>query len=684
MSDRSSERGDRPSKLQKVNQLRRSLPHLTASALASVCKTIREEGVPELTQRKHIAEAARASLEDTGHGPIVEALRLQEGSKRVEVPGVNFWGLLQQAILDPGSSYARYFWKQIALQPPTPMRAWRLALYTDEIVPGNPLAVQTKRKIWACYASFLELGSRALQQEEAWLCVGLLRSSRVAKADAGVSQWVSKILQSIFQRPMYDLRHGAVPLRKPDGGVQLFRLDLSMIVQDGAAHKFLWSCKGDAGTRMCMLCRNVLAQRCSILENSGLPLCGSTETREERLLLSTDASITEAMDKLARKKEELSAVDFQLWQQSAGWNYQPCSILQRQDLRWLVRPVSQFCHDSMHALLVSGVFQTVTWLLLSALQKQFPNVWQIADEYVARWTPPACIEAKARGLLEEARAKACREAEAFKCTASEGLTLSPLLTAFLFQLLRAHPDVEAKAEMECFLELDKLLTCCQRARTENAVSPDHMRDCVHAFLSAVHSAHWQGSMHAKFHWLLHFPGHLAKWGFMVQCFTHERKHKTVKRFANDFYNTRSFEESLLREVLGQELHGLREADGLEPAIRLFEVKQAPRKKAGALRLCVPDLEHAESVRVAQQVQLASGERVSRGDVAQVWALLDLAKGSHALMHSLAPLARESTQGECQVLETLHLVRCEELLAACYWRNLSAGRRQILLPASLRW
>ena len=159
MSDRSSERGDRPSKLQKVNQLRRSLPHLTASALASVCKTIREEGVPELTQRKHIAEAARASLEDTGHGPIVEALRLQEGSKTVEVPGVNFWGLLQQAILDPGSSYARYFWKQIALQPPTPMRAWRLALYTDEIVPGNPLAVQTKRKIWACYASFLEWDS---------------------------------------------------------------------------------------------------------------------------------------------------------------------------------------------------------------------------------------------------------------------------------------------------------------------------------------------------------------------------------------------------------------------------------------------------------------------------------------------------------------------------------------------
>ena len=74
------------------------------------------------------------------------------------------------------------------------------------------------------------------------------------------------------------------------------------------------------------------------------------------------------------------------------------------------------------------------------------------------------------------------------------------------------------------------------------------------------------------------------------------------------------------------------------------------------------LREACTLFVHQRRELASGERVSRGDVAllrgtgglecgQVWALLDLAKGSHALMHSLAPLARESTQGECQVLET---------------------------------
>ena len=171
---------------------------------------------------------------------------------------------------------------------------------------GNPLAVQTKRKIWACYASFVELGSYALQHEESWLCVGLLRSSLMAKAEAGVSQWVSKILRDIFMRPSCPMEHGRISLQRPGGPPVLFRAALSMIVQDGGAHKALWSCKGDAGTRMCMLRRNVIAQRCDILHSSGLPVVGSSEIRESKLSLATNQSIHEAMAKLAEKKLSLN------------------------------------------------------------------------------------------------------------------------------------------------------------------------------------------------------------------------------------------------------------------------------------------------------------------------------------------------------------------------------------------
>ncbi|CAE7513380.1 unnamed protein product [Symbiodinium sp. CCMP2592] len=683
---------ERPAKLQKVNALRRKLPHLTASALSEVCKVLRDEGVPELTQRKHIAEAAWQPLKENR---ILNRLSLlQTDGAELQIPSVDFWALLQAAISDADSNFAQYFWACIDKNPPSPSSAWRLILYTDEIVPGNPLAVQTKRKIWACYASFVELGSYALQHEESWLCIGLLRSSLMAKAEAGVSQWIPKILRDIFMRPANHLEHGCISLQRPGGPPVLFRVVLSMIVQDGGAHKALWSCKGDAGTRMCMLCRNVIAQRCDILHSSGLPVVGSSEIRESKLSLATDQSIHEAMAKLAEKKMLLNAADFSTWQQATGWTYNSCSLLQQEDQRWLVRPVSQYCHDSMHTLLVSGVFQTVTWLVLEALQKQFPNLWEIADEYVAKWTLPRNISAKAEGMLGQSRAKACKEAETFKCTASEGLTLSPILACFFRQLARANANVEAVQAIQCFLQLDKLVACCQRARSEGAVSPGQMRKHVSDFLQAVHAAEWQDRMHSKFHWLLHFGSHLEKWGFMVQCYTHERKHRTIKRFAEDIKKTSAYEQGLLREVLGQELYCLARADCFAAMLQLQDPKPASRRKAAALRKIIPELTSAQVIHVAEKVRLPSGERICRGDAvllegngclecALVWAFVELAGQAYSVVHSISSLLCDDLVGECSCIDSLHLLPCRDFLCACTWRDMAGGRRQIILPASLR-
>ncbi|CAE7241576.1 unnamed protein product [Symbiodinium sp. CCMP2592] len=684
---------ERPAKLQKVNALRRKLPHLTASALSEVCKVLRDEGVPELTQRKHIAEAAWQPLKE--NRILLNRLSLlQTDGAELQIPSVDFWALLQAAISDADSNFAQYFWACIDKNPPSPSSAWRLIPYTDEIVPGNPLAVQTKRKIWACYASFVELGSYALQHEESWLCIGLLRSSLMAKAEAGVSQWISKILRDIFMRPANHLEHGCISLQRPGGPPVLFRVVLSMIVQDGGAHKALWSCKGDAGTRMCMLCRNVIAQRCDILHSSGLPVVGSSEIRESNLSLATDQSIHEAMAKLAEKKMLLNAADFSTWQQATGWTYNSCSLLQQEDQRWLVRPISQYCRDSMHTLLVSGVFQTVTWLVLEALQKQFPNLWEIADEYVAKWTLPRNISAKAEGMLGQSRAKACKEAETFKCTASEGLTLSPILACFFRQLARANANVEAVQAIQCFLQLDKLVACCQRARSEGAVSPGQMRKHVSDFLQAVHAAEWQDRMHSKFHWLLHFGSHLEKWGFMVQCYTHERKHRTIKRFAEDIKKTSAYEQGLLREVLGQELYCLARADCFAAMLQLQDPKPASRRKAAALRKIIPELTSAQVIHVAEKVRLPSGERICRGDAvllegngclecALVWAFVELAGQAYSVVHSISSLLCDDLVGECSCIDSLHLLPCRDFLCACTWRDMAGGRRQIILPASLR-
>ena len=51
-----------------------------------------------------------------------------------------------------------------------------LALYTDEVLPGNPLKGLNQRKLWAFYWSFLEFQGN-LGCESLWFHVGCIRSS---------------------------------------------------------------------------------------------------------------------------------------------------------------------------------------------------------------------------------------------------------------------------------------------------------------------------------------------------------------------------------------------------------------------------------------------------------------------------------------------------------------------------
>ena len=50
---------DRPAKLRRLEDIRRKLPYLSASALASLIKDFEDQGIPELSQRKHIQEAKK-------------------------------------------------------------------------------------------------------------------------------------------------------------------------------------------------------------------------------------------------------------------------------------------------------------------------------------------------------------------------------------------------------------------------------------------------------------------------------------------------------------------------------------------------------------------------------------------------------------------------------------------------
>ena len=69
--------------------------------------------------------------------------------------------------------------KRLQLKHPTEDDPWSLILYTDEVTPGNALATQTSRKVYAIYYSFKEMGAAALACEDVWFCLATIRSTLV-------------------------------------------------------------------------------------------------------------------------------------------------------------------------------------------------------------------------------------------------------------------------------------------------------------------------------------------------------------------------------------------------------------------------------------------------------------------------------------------------------------------------
>ena len=67
----------RAAKLRKLNDFRRSLPHVSARALDQIFKGIQEQGLPDLMTRDQMREATNELMTSvTPHGPLIVEIEL--------------------------------------------------------------------------------------------------------------------------------------------------------------------------------------------------------------------------------------------------------------------------------------------------------------------------------------------------------------------------------------------------------------------------------------------------------------------------------------------------------------------------------------------------------------------------------------------------------------------------------
>ena len=655
---------DRAAKLRKLIHTKHKVPHLSQSAFAELVEEFRKEGLPDLAGRKHQEEALSLELQrKTRHGPLLRSLLcISKDGKPVRIPAADPMSLLDVAFSKGGAheSMLHAAWQE---SPCTHEKPWGLILYADEITPGNVLSHDNLRRVWAFYFALKQFGAVNLQAEGTWLCPLIVRSSVVSTLECGISQVAAALLRAIFARPEADVREQGLLFRDSSGEPFRLHLELAFLLQDGGAHKHIFGLKGDAGTRFCVLCKNLLAKQAYTLTETDEHVFTCDMMSESEVFMATNEELAESISRMKSKARELSAADFARWQQAAGFNYQPLGLLFDEDLQGLLRPATQFMHDWAHCLVVHGVFQSVTWWLLEGAYAAGVDLPGALHLYMREWVLPQAYKRDIVALWSPKRAKAYKAAAAFKCTASEALAAYPLLALFLEQAPLPH-ILQPMAKV--FLPLADLLDIIQ-AIPLHTIQPTALRASVESFYQAIRGAGWAAKSHSKFHWLIHFAKHLEKHKMLPGCLVQERKHRLVKRFAADIQNTRQYENSLLKQVLAHDIADFEDSSWVSPGRPVLLKPRPPTKKeAAALKTFLQLQPLGCTVSTTANLRPAV---VARGDyaalkaerpvrVVQLWLFLDVAGDQFALV---SPCARLDVQSS---------------MSCAFWQNQNEG---MLLP-----
>lgn len=419
-------------------------------------------------------------------------------------------------------------------------------VYLDEVTPGNVLRPDNRRKFWAVYLGVKEFPPTALYREQFWLPLAILRTSVAHEVRGGISYCFRALLNSVLLAPCQLADIGvAVDL---GSGPRLVRLEVKHILADEAALKAVWSSKGAAGVRPCMLCRNVVALRSNIVEGQDYLVdvsCSNTAKFHE----STDADIWEAWDHLAAESGRLTKGTFANLEKASGFSYHPDALLADHGLRRLLGPASCTTMDWLHNCLQNGIASQEICAFLSECKAKLGITYKDLEQFVAaRWSfPRGQMNHKVDSVFSQVRERS-GGTEAFKAGASETLMVFPLLRHFVETVVKPTGCLDDQCDsmllmcgiIDAFLGL-KRGTAPPMLRLESLLS---------TYLEKHKAVYGLAYIKPKHHFAFHNAmRHKRSGEVFLDCFALERKHQGVKAFGTTVKNTSSFESSVLARAI---------------------------------------------------------------------------------------------------------------------------------------
>ena len=501
--------------------------------------------------------------------------------------------------------------------------------------------------------------------KESWMELTLVRSTVVNNdIQGGMSALFLASLKLFFDKDGHDMALAGISVKLFDGTVARIFMKLAIVISDEAALHSIFACKGSSGLKPCLLCQNVYNFKNvrNIVEND---TTGNAQYHTchdwRKLKLHTPSTIKAIASRLSAAVATMTKTNFTELETRLGWNYIPESLIFSPDARKICDLTSCVVFDWMHVFFVNGIFNSHSGVMMWTF-KSYGITYEKLRKYVEEWHWPSYMGKGADDIFCPKRAKSSWDDGNVKATASEGLSVLPVMANFCQSLVdNCCTSAVVRDHARCFVMLADIVRLIQRC-SRYQVDPDELQLELCRYLQTFKGLYGEEWMVPKFHFAIHFPDYLRRFGFVPSCFVLERKHKVPKRFANEVRNTDSaWEASVLREVTCHRLAAI-SSDHFGTAVGLRDAHRCSKKLKATLQQTLPFARDAEREVVYETSQIArinAWEKCSPGDI----VMLKMPDGAFGVAEVAVHVA---VQAEQQTTWYLSMVRM--------WKQKSSGAR----------
>ena len=630
--------------------------YVSQSGMSKLLAVIEKHGVPEAYSRASQYRARKSvCATETPYGRLVEpktvTLRIKQDDDTfkneeltigVQNPLAWVWYNCKHS-----KHYGALIERAFERHSCSPEKPWRIMLYLDGVDPSDGLSKSHTRSFYIFYWIFLEFDSDALCHEELWGVPCILRTDKIKNLEHGLPELATLILDQFFGHE-HNIMTTGVNVQVNGRRYKIFAR-WGGTIADEPAMKELTSCKGHAGIKCCFYCQNcTLARQPGGHGDDALPFhlfsdfCVTiAEFNIKKFLAHTDESIRNHVQRLHGLKGTMTDAMYSEREIVYGFNYNQRSVILNE--RYAYNVISGSMIDWAHTWVSDGLADTEWGTCMKKVNAAHPQLTTYTEfgKYALSFTTPIGRPLP-KHLFDPLRCKNYIKKGSFAAIASEFLTLAPIIKRYLSRVVVHRGQcMDHVLSMRAVLDVLELL---QASKNPGIVDPLALFEAIQKHLILYSRAYGAESVRPKHHYSLHVPKLLADFNFLFNTMTHERKHRTAKKYTVNRKITKSFELGTLEDVT---CHGL-----WELSLDFSQADSVSEPKGSilpALRECFPGIDDA-AMTLHRGITIHGG-KANPGDVVsysfegrmcvgKLWVVVGVLRKSETLLMAVVSVWQE--------------------------------------------